>query len=239
MHDSLDVTTIVFALLAVFVVWKLRSVLGTRTGAERPPRDPVRRTMGGARRTAEGSAEGNVVRMGAAAKTATPVAAPDPDRWQGFAEAGSPLWNGLDAVKAADPSFDVRAFVQGAKTAYEMIVTAFAKGDRETLRPLLSDDVFESFSQAITDRAGREETVEMTFVAIVKADPLDAQLKGRTAQITLNILSQLISATRNSAGAVIEGDVETVADVTDVWTFARDVSARDPNWRLVATEATH
>jgi len=140
-------------------------------------------------------------------------------------------------VAAADPAFDAAHFITGARTAYEMIVTAFAEGDRRQLRGLLSREVFEGFDTVISERESRGETAETRFVSIDASKITGAELRGRTAQIILRFVSKLISVTRDRSGAVIEGNAEKVTDVTDVWTFARDVSSRDPNWKVVATEA--
>jgi predicted lipid-binding transport protein (Tim44 family) len=120
-----------------------------------------------------------------------------------------------------------------------MIVNAFAEGDRRTLKNLLSREVFEGFESAIGEREKRGETVDSKFVSIDKADIVAADLRGRTAQLTVRFHSKLITATRDRSGNVIDGSAEKVTDVTDVWTFARDTGSRDPNWRLVATEAGH
>jgi len=138
---------------------------------------------------------------------------------------------------AVDGSFDVKHFLAGARAAYEMIVTAFAAGDRRTLRGLLSREVYDGFEAAIRERESRGEIVETRFVSIDKADITGAELRGRAAQITVRFVSQLVSVTHHRSGAVIEGSPDKVTDVTDVWTFARDVVSRDPNWKLVATEA--
>ncbi|MBV8564360.1 MAG: Tim44 domain-containing protein [Methylobacteriaceae bacterium] len=249
MRDSLDITTIIFAVLAIIVIWKLRSVLGTRTGAERP-RDPFQaRTKtidGSAEKPYPKSDEGNVIRLpGAANDPGPPVAAAgadqaaDPDRWKGFAEPDSKVWAGLDAIRAADPGFQAQSFLAGAKAAYEMIVTAFAAGDRKALRSLLARDVFDSFAGAITEREGRGEKVETTFVSMEKATLEEAQLRASSAQISVRFLSKLITATRDKAGTIVDGSPDKVVDMVDIWTFARDVASRDPNWKLVATESGH
>ena len=182
----------------------------------------------------------NVVRLPgrSADATATPVEPVDPaERWKGIAEPGSSLASGLDAIAREDKSFNAKHFVSGARTAYEMIVLAYAQGDRPTLRNLLSREVYEGFEAAIRERESKGETVESRFVAIEKSDITGAELRNRTAQITVRFVSQLISVTRDKAGNVIDGNPKKVTDVTDVWTFARDLSSRDPNWKLLATEA--
>ena len=230
-----DIYTIIFLALAVFIFLRLRSVLGQRTGRERPPYDPY-----SARDAVHTPTSDKVVALpGRAGATATPPAEPvqSADRWKGVAEAGSPAATGLDAIIAQDRNFDIKHFLTGARAAYEMIVMAFAEGDRRNLKNLLSREVYEGFETAIRERESRGETVETRFVSIDKSDVTAAETRGRTAQITIRFVSQLISVTRDRSGAVIEGSADKVTDVTDVWTFARDLSSRDPNWKLVATEA--
>jgi len=236
MQDVFDIYTIIFLALAVFIFLRLRSVLGQRTGRERPPYDPY------AAREPARPATDNVVqipnRPAEQAKPADDGAAAAPvERWKGIAEPGSPVANGLDAVAVADRSFDANHFLTGARAAYEMIVTAYAEGDRRTLRNLLSRDVADGFEAAITDREKRGDVVESRFVSIDKATITNAEVRGRNVQITVRFQSKLVTVTRNKAGEVIDGNAESVTDVTDVWTFARDASSRDPNWKLVATEA--
>ncbi|MFD1333754.1 Tim44/TimA family putative adaptor protein, partial [Methylopila musalis] len=163
--------------------------------------------------------------------------APPADRWKGLAAPDSAVARGLDQIVAAEPDFDPRQFQAGARAAYEMIVTAFASGDRKTLKPLLAKEVFDGFDAAISAREARGETVESRFVAIEKAELTAVEVVGRSAQLTVRFVSQVISATRDRAGQVIDGSPTEIADLVDVWTFARELNARDPNWRLVATEA--
>ena len=230
-----DLWTILLLAVAVAIFIKLRSVLGQRTGRERPPYDPY-----SARDALRGATNDNVVTLpGRAAETAQkPIETAEPaERWKGIAEAGSTIAVGLDAIARDDPAFDAQPFVAGARAAYEMIVMAYAEGDRRALKNLLSKEVYDGFEAAIREREGRGETVETRFVAIDKSDITGAELRARTAQVTLRFVSQLISVTRDKAGNVIDGNPEKVTEVTDVWTFARDISSRDPNWKLVATEA--
>jgi predicted lipid-binding transport protein (Tim44 family) len=123
--------------------------------------------------------------------------------------------------------------------AYEMIVMAFADGDRKTLKNLLSPEVYDGFDAAIADREAKGEKVKSTFVGIDKAEITNAEVKGSEAQMTLRISSQLISATYDKDEKLIDGNAEDVAEVNDIWTFARDTRSRDPNWKLVATESEH
>jgi predicted lipid-binding transport protein (Tim44 family) len=235
MQDVFDIYTIIFLALAVFIFLRLRSVLGQRTGRERPPYDPF-----SARDQVRGSTGDKVVTLPTRAveQAAKPVEPVEPvDRWKGIAPAGSAIAAGLDAILGTDKGFDPRHFLTGARAAYEMIVVAFAQGDRRTLREWLSKDVYDSFDAVIRDRESRGETTETRFVSIDTTEIAGAELRARTAQLTTRFVSQLVSVTRDKSGNVTDGNADKVTDVTDVWTFARDITSRDPNWKLVATEA--
>jgi predicted lipid-binding transport protein (Tim44 family) len=233
MRDVFDIYTIIFLALAVFIFLRLRSVLGQRTGRERPPYDPY-----AAREPVRPAAEKVVALPNRAPEPAKPIEPEIPgERWKGVAETGSAIAAGLDAIAAADSEFDPKHFLTGARAAYEMIVTAYAEDDRRTLRNLLSREVYDGFDAALTEREQRGETVESKFVSIDSADITSAELRQKNVQVTVRFVSQLITTTRDKGGAVIDGSAEKVTDITDVWTFARDVTSRDPNWKLVATEA--
>jgi predicted lipid-binding transport protein (Tim44 family) len=206
-----DIYTIIFLALAVFIFLRLRNVLGQRTGNERPPFDRT------ARNVVQGAQDNNVVPM--------PGAVIDQ----------APLAQGLDAIAAQDSSFDPRHFLSGARSAYEMIVLAFANGDRRALKDLLSGEVYESFEAVIKDREKHEQKTETRFVSIDKAELVSAEARDRAAQLTVRFVSQMISVTRDKTGAIVDGNPDKVADITDVWKFARDTSSRDPNWKLVGT----
>jgi len=232
---DVDIYTIIFLALAVFIFLRLRSVLGQRTGGERPPYDRAAPNV--VQRTQDNN---NVVPMPGAVIDQTPLApaadvAPQADRWKDIAEPGTPLAAGLDAIVAQDSSFDPRHFISGARSAYEMIVLAFANGDRRALKDLLSGEVYESFEAVIKDREKHEQKTETRFVSIDKAELVSAEARDRAAQLTVRFVSQMISVTRDKAGTIVDGNPDKVADITDVWTFARDTSSRDPNWKLVGT----
>lgn len=236
MSDGFDIYTVIILVLAVFIFLRLRSVLGTRTGNERRPSDPF---VGRPQAKPE-PANDKVIplpqRNSEPQRPAAEAAEPEPGpRWEGLVEADSPAARGLDQIAQEENGFDARGFVAGARSAYEMIVTAFAAGDRKTLKPLLARDVFESFSNAIAERENRGETMESNFVSIDKSEITGAEVVGRTAQITLRFVSKLITVTRDRSGAVIDGSPTEIVDLVDVWTFARELNSRDPNWRLVAT----
>ncbi|KXF79242.1 calcium-binding protein [Paramesorhizobium deserti] len=230
--EFFDFGTIFFFVAAVIIFLQLRNVLGRRTGSERPPFDPYSARSGDAQKQA-GNGD-NVVALPRRADTA---AEKDFTSIDAVSPAGTPLNEGLRAIRAADPSFDPASFVDGAKMAYEMIVMSFADGDRKALKTLLSKEVYDGFVSAITDREARSEKVNSSFVGIDKADIVGAEMKGSDAHVTVRIVSQLISATLDKDGKVIDGDPDSVAEIKDVWTFARDTRSRDPNWKLVATEA--
>ena len=233
MSDVFDIYTIIFLALAVFIFLRLRSVLGQRTGRERPPYDPY-----SARDAVRPSTNDNVVALpGRSGETTSVPAEPAEPAWKGVAEEGSSVAAGINAIAQDDKSFDAKHFVTGARAAYEMIVTAYAEGDRRALKNLLSKDVYDGFEAAIKERETKGETAESRFVSIDKSDITAADLRAHTAHVTVRFVSQLVSVTRDRNGDVIDGSPEKVTDVTDVWTFARDVSSRDPNWKLVATEA--
>ena len=238
-----DPFTILPLAVAVFVFWKLRSVLGTRNGSERPPYDPYSSQKTTDEHTNSSPGEetndnvvtlpGNRTRRAAASQEQSPLEM----RIEEIAGKDKDLLRGLKSISSRDPDFDADQFMDGAKIAYEMIVTGFADGDKRALRGLLSREVYENFESVIDDRQSRGEKVQSTFVGIEKAGIVGAELVKDEAQVTLEFVSQMISATLNEEDEVVEGDLQEVAEVTDVWTFARPVKSRDPNWKLVATDA--
>ena len=237
-QSDVDIYTIIFLALAVFIFLRLRNVLGQRTGNERPPYDRA------ARNVVHGTQDNNVVPIPGTVIDQAPlaptadIAAPS-DRWKGIAEPGTTLAQGLDAIAAQDSSFDPRHFLSGARSAYEMIVLAFANGDRRALKDLLSSDVYDSFEAVIRDREKHEQKTETRFVSIDKAELVGAEGRDKSAQLTVRFVSQMISVTRDKAGTIVEGNPDKVTDITDVWTFARDTTSRDPNWKLGGTGSAH
>lgn len=229
-----DPLTVVFAIVAILVVWKLNSVLGQNTGFQRgrPPTPPEGRFAD--RRRGPSSASKRLIRLPGAPP---PPAVADPARWQRFIAPGSAPTDGLEAIAAADAEFAPEPFLSGARGAYEAIVLAFATGDRRTLQNLLDRDVYDGFVAAIAGREERGETLSTSFVSIDDAKFCFAALAGRTARVAVRFVSKQISATHDSGGALRDGSPDAIHDVIDVWTFERDTRSRDPNWRLAATEA--
>ncbi|MBP1851843.1 putative lipid-binding transport protein (Tim44 family) [Rhizobium halophytocola] len=211
---------------------QLRSVLGRRTGNEKPPVEPY-----SARDAAKAAPVGEDSKVVTLPKR-EPV--DDEERFaaiDAYAPPPAELNGSLREVIAADPDFTPKDFLKGARMAYEMIVMAFSEGDRKTLKNLLSKDVFEGFAQAINERESRGESVKSTFVGIEKADIIRAAVRENEVQVTVRIISQLIQATHDQDGKLVDGDPDTVSEVNDIWTFMRDTRNRDPNWKLIATEA--
>ena len=213
---------IFFAMVAAFILLRLRSVLGRRTGREKSPREMLSRD----------SNEDNVVPL------------PDRSEWgdETSLEAGSEegemlMTAGLTQVKVADPQFNETDFLAGSRVAYEMTVTSFAGGDTDTLRPLLNDEVYKNFATAIQEREQRGETLESTLLAIKTAEIIEANMSGDVAAITVKFVSEMVNLTRDAEGEIISGDPRDVREVTDIWTFARNTKARDPNWILIATRS--
>ena len=213
MNTIFDPFNLVLIGIAAFIFWRLKSVLGTRTGHERPP-----------------------VEM--RPKPAPQPASATPDLPpQGHAPEGSPDAKALEAIATADAHFSVPYFLDGARSAYEMITHAYAQGDKAELKPLLASDVYEGFSQAIDGRAKLGETMESKLVAITSAAIEGVELNGKRASITIRFVSEFITARKSRQGEVLEGDPKKIREITDIWTFERDLRSRDPNWRLAATDA--
>ncbi|MEM7635640.1 MAG: Tim44/TimA family putative adaptor protein [Pseudomonadota bacterium] len=242
MNQVFDPFNIIILAVAVIIFFRLRAVLGTRTGNEKPF-DP----FAGENDDAQATSSDNVVPLPGRNKP-TAINPPDSDEddedederkpvWQGFARKGSAVAKGLENLVKADNDFSPREFLGGARMAYEMIVNAFAEGDKQALKPLLSREVYDGFAAAIDERKKLQHTLESKFVGINKADISKISIAGGDAQISIKFVSDLITATLDEEGRVIDGDPTEIQEITDVWTFERPVNSRDPNWRLVATEA--
>lgn len=224
----LDIYTIVFFAIAVVIFVRLYGVLGQKTGAERPPLPPVDDRDDGT------AGNDNVIPITRQADPVPRDAAAEPEI---PAAPETPLAAALRTIVSADRAFDPRHFVDGAKIAYEMVVTAYARGDRKALKTLLAKEVFDRFTQGIDEREKKGEKVEFTFVGIDRAEIVEASLAEGMAHVTVRFAAKVISVTRNAGGDVIDGDAAKLADLVDVWTFAREVANSDPNWRLVETRA--
>lgn len=245
MDGAFNFTTLLFLVIAVFIFLKLRSVLGRRTGDEQARFERYKAQQESAQRAEKPANQDKVITLPRRdrdePKPGAEVAKPTgvEERVKTLAGADDSIATGLMDIVRSDPSFEPDEFLKGAKAAYEIIVTAFAEGNRRTLKDLLSREVFDGFAGAITEREGRGELIDQSFVGMKSADIVEAELKNGTAQVTVKFVSELITATRDKAGEVIFGDPRKIKEVTDIWTFAREVSSRNPNWRLVATQAAN
>ncbi|MBO6561709.1 MAG: Tim44 domain-containing protein [Nisaea sp.] len=208
---------ILFALLAGFLFFRLRNVLGKRTGHEERHTDPFSPAP------ERSSKSDNVIQL------------PDRERdQQGVTQDDAEL-SDLMRVKMADPSFDEIEFLKGARTAFEWIVEAFAKGDLDGLRPLLGEDLMGAFSGAVEAREQAGESQETTISSFRSALISEVKLTGSVARVTVEFITDQVKVTRGADGSVVDGDPDRIETVTDLWTFERDISSRDPNWHLVAT----
>ena len=237
MNTLFDPFNLVLLGIALVVFWRLRGVLGSRTGHERPPFDPYATTR--KPEVAPENASGTVLRF-PKDQPGEPVTAgmePPLPMWKGYAPESSALATAIMRLAEADPDFSPKSFIDGAKLAYEMIVEGFAKGDKTALKELLSKDVFDDFATAIDARAAAGQTVDSRFVGIDKAELAVIDVAGKRASVTMKFVSEIISATRAADGSVVEGDPKEIREITDVWTFERDIASRDPNWKLAATQA--
>lgn len=214
---------ILFAMVAAFLILRLRSVLGRRTGHERRPDSLNSRPA----ERAGDKVGNNVVPLGARAAAAEPPlpTAKPPDA----------VAAGLERIRSTDPAFDPAGFLEGARMAFEMIVAAFAAGDKAQLRPLLSDEVYKPFSDAITEREAAGETLETRVLQLKSIDIVEAALAGRMARVTVKFTTDQINVLRAHDGSIVDGHPEEPTEKTDFWTFARDTRSGDPNWVLVAT----
>lgn len=225
---ALDI--ILFAMIAAFIVLRLRSVLGRRTGHERRRTDAITQAR---TETAEGQHKDNVIEL----PDNRQQTEPQPDAPFAAADSADPVAAGLTQIRIADTAFDRETFLTGARAAFEMIVQAYADGDVKTLRNMLNDEVYDNFSSAVADREKASEKLETTVIGISSADIIEARVDGRMAFVTVKFVSEQVNVTRDKDGNTVDGDPNNVAKITDIWTFARNTRARDPNWTLVETRS--
>jgi len=240
MSDFLDLPTLIAIGVAIVVLVRLRSVLGTRTGNERPPQGRFSR-----RKQEPGAEDDNVVQMRPAPADRSPDQQIDTDEdrrarkleveVEQFSKGDASVASGLHEIAASDGDFMPKSFMEGAKSAYEMIVTAFAESDRKTLKTLLEKEVYDGFEGVIAEREAHGHKIDFTFVGLPGVHIIDADFDKRTAQITIRFDAEIVSATRDSEGNLVEGNGDEVVNISDEWTFARSTKSRDPNWKLVAT----
>jgi predicted lipid-binding transport protein (Tim44 family) len=234
---------ILIGLVAVFLILRLRSVLGKRTGNERPPaRDPFTPPAPPTATPRVGDAPAN---QGNDNVVSLPTAnAPAPRQSSATSGPGGiratvmpTATAGVAAIRAADPSFEPIGFTGGGRAAFTAIVEAFAKGDTAALRSLLDGPTFSSFEAAIRGRVERKEKAETTLIGFEASDIAAAELQGTNASVTVRFVSEQINVLRNADGQIIDGNPNEVQKVIDLWTFRRDTKSSDPNWLLVKTES--
>jgi len=227
MSGGFPVDLILFAMVAAFLVLRLRSVLGRRTGYERPQREGQGAYDPQAARGAPGG--DNVVDFPA-------VQAPAGGTRRHLPDPRSPIGQALMRIRGVDPSFDPNGFLDGAEGAFRMIVDAFAKGDRQTLRMLLSDDTYGGFEGEISRREAAGETQRSEVRAMQEMAIEAADLRGTVADVTIRFVSDQVNLTTAKDGSVVAG-AEAVTELADIWTFQRDLRSQDPSWKLVATQS--
>jgi predicted lipid-binding transport protein (Tim44 family) len=221
---------IFFAMVAAFLILRLRSVLGRRTGHEQQHAEGHMRRRG---RIGANDAKPDAVPAG-------PIDIDEVEREMSRAAgpgASQDTAAGLTQIKLADPAFDPEEFLAGARSAFSMIIAAFAAGDRDTLHQLVSDDVLVDFIAAINAREAAGETMEHRLVSLSAARIASAEMRGRTAFVEVEFVSEQLNVVRDAEGEVVDGDPDQPDEVVDLWTFCRDTDGEDPTWTLVVTES--
>ena len=233
---------VLFAMIAAFLILRLRNVLGRHKDHGRPQNDPFSpdshasdpKVQDPKAQDPNAPNDDNVVQL--------------PDHSNGEQQGDdsqpveepaqtSPIDAGFAQIKAMDGSFDAPEFIAGARGAFEMIVEAFAKGDRDSLQALVNAEVYSNFVTAIAAREANNETLENTLIRLVSNEPIEAYVENTTGLITVKIISEQVNVTRSADGEVVDGNANQISEITDIWTFARDLSSRNPNWELVATRS--
>ena len=224
MSDGIPYADIVImALVAGFILLRLRGVLGDKVGNDSPsyfnkPAVPAER-------------KDTIVQL--EDKTKAKLRA-DPDVYMAKVKDESVI-AGVAAIKVKDPEFIATYFLEGAKGAYEMVFDAFGKGDRDTLKFLLDTSVYNEFNTALTEQEQQDLKNETTLISVKAKDITAAEMAGNMAQLTVHIVSEQVSVSRNSAGEIVGGDPSLIHNVEDSWTFERDVTSKNPNWKVIET----
>lgn len=234
MGDYAFLDIVLFAMVALFLVLRLRAVLGKRTGNERRHSDPISTPTQLGRpdsarpdnsRPDASRGDDNVINL--------------PGRGGEREGSSDPIAAGVAEIRAADRNFDPQQFVGGARAAFEMVLAAFAQGDVKTLRNLLSDEVYANFAREIDRREKAGEKLESTIVRMRSADVVEARMEGSNAMVTVKFMTEQVNVLRDEKGEPLPGQTTAPADVIDLWTFARNTRTSDPNWLLVATGTAH
>jgi len=229
---------ILLALIAVFIFLRLKNVLGSRDGNEdnRNHNDPFTQNPTDDQKH---EANDNVIHLPGAQQDDEGVIVSQPEENVKVTQTTGPAARGLAEISAQDANFTEESFYEGARWAFEMVITAFAKNDRETLKNLLNAEVNDNFVSAIEGRIAAGETLENTLVGLNSMEIIEASLEGKMANVTVKIVSEQVNVTKDSDGTVVDGDGNYIDTITDIWTFERDISSKSPNWLLMATEVAH
>ena len=219
--SSAVIQLLVLAGIAIFLILRLRSVLGSREGFEKPTVP-----MGGANDQNRAPRREFEVIEGGVDRDITD-----------HVDDGTEAAKALAAMKIAEPGFNVGEFLQGARSAYEMILMAFEQGDMDAVKPFIADDVYEAFADVIRQREEQGLTIDANFVGMREVSLVDASFERDTStgEVTVRFIGELTSVVRNAEGEIVEGDPQAIKRQKDVWSFARQMGTGDPNWQLVAT----
>ena len=222
---------ILFVMIAVFLILRLRGVLGRRDGHQGDFSDIFKQAS--KKEKQEDSEENNDENVIALEN----VTADINDQPEVEPVPQTPLQTQLNSIVSADKDFDAEEFISGAHIAFEYILGAYAGGDSKALKPLLSIDVFDNFDLSIREREEAGQTMEETLIGISKAELVEVEMEGTVAQLTVKFVSDQVHALSDRDGNVVDGDPDKIVSVTDFWTFSRDTRSNDPNWLLAATRS--
>lgn len=221
---------LIFAIIAAFLIYRLNSILGTKNGSERERPNPLNSVDPAA---PGAPAASNVVPL---PRPVAPLAGVE-QLVDAEANKDGRIETGLAEIVAVDPQFEVNSFIAGARYAFELIVTSYAKGDLEALKPLLSPKLFKDFEAGVKAREAEGQTTSLTVHRILKAHIIEAHLGGVMAYITVDYDVEETMVTKDRDGNVVDGNDDRIFNVEDIWTFTRDTRAHDPNWILIETRA--
>lgn len=215
---------IIIALVVVFILLRLRSILGQKTGHENPNffQISIPKTKDNV---------DAIIQPSDKAKQRTPH---DNDPYAATLSAGAILQT-INDIKSKDTMFSATTFMDGAKMAFEMIFDAFVKGDKQTLSMLLSQEIYNDFVKNIEERERQENRMETTLLSVAPKDIVNAGLNGNIAQLTVHFESEQVTLERNKKGDIISGDPSNIQHVRDEWIFERDITSKNPNWKIIET----
>ena len=222
MGDYGFIDIVLFAMIAAFLILRLRSVLGKHRNSGEGKSNLGLHTLTQSHKTEKQPAEGD-------SKEESKIEPQNSEKDNDGVD--------LAEIQGAIPGFEKGEFLAGVRAAFEIIVNSFSSGDKEKLAGLLSDEVFNNFSSAITDRERQGHVSESSLIRIIDTVLLEANISDGSVLLTVKILSEQINATKGEEGEVVDGNPDLVLEVADIWTFSKEIESPDPNWRLVATRS--